>query len=138
MNGPRPFLKIIRTGHSRTVVLLGPVAIKFPNCQTWRTFLKGLLGNGQEADLSRTRHPLLCPVLFCFPLGLFLVMRRARPLTVDEFVAMDIEEMDLDGIPAERKQDSWGWLDGRFVAVDYGTLTIIATDPGTRFIFKPG
>lgn len=90
----------------------------------WRLFLHGLLANMQEAKFSKTGWPELCPVLFAFPGGFLIVMRRARPLTRSEFDSLDLErwiEKEAYTIPAEPKMDSFGWLDGRLVAVDYGS-----------------
>ncbi len=78
----------------------------------------------QEREFSRTGWPELCPVLFSLPGGWLVVMSRARPLTCYEFNAFDTREFieRSDGvIPVEQKQDSFGWLDGRIVAVDYGS-----------------
>ena len=76
---------------------------------------------------------LLCPPLFCFPLGAVLVMRRANPMTNDEYrkYVKDAGLMDRawdyrgpgdDGHPFEPKANAWGWLDGKPVAVDYANL----------------
>ncbi|MDZ7824432.1 MAG: hypothetical protein U5K75_10635 [Ahrensia sp.] len=116
------YFEVVRTGSTRTVILTKNYAIKIPNCQTWRTFLKGLLANDQERDCWRMKHPLLCPVLFALPTGLFIVMPRARNLTHEEWLSMDIDDLDTEGLLVEKKIDSWGKLDGRFVAVDYGNL----------------
>ena len=106
-------------GATRIVLLVGGYAVKLPRLNTWRTFLNGLLANMQEREFSLTGWPELCPVLFSFPGGWLVVMRRARPLTYCEFEAVDMR--GFGGIPVEGKRDSFGWLDGRIVAVDYGT-----------------
>lgn len=119
-------MKWIRTGATRRVLLIGEIAIKVPTVRSWGLFLYGLLGNMQERNFSRTGWKQLCPVLFALPGGFLLVMRRARPL-----VLIDWHEFDYDRfvdqpdyrVPAEEKMDSFGWLDGRIVAVDYGTVT---------------
>lgn len=113
-------------GTTRTVILIGRYAIKFPAMTEWRLFLLGLLANMQERNFSRCGWPELCPVLFSVSGGWLVVMRRARALTDDEWLAMS--EPDLHAfinkpeycIPAEIKCDSFGWLDGKLVAVDYG------------------
>lgn len=111
---------MIRTGASRLVVLLGPLALKFPRPWPWRGTLLGLLANLQERDFARLRHPLLCPVLFALPGGWLVVMRRARPLTDQEFAAL--RPGDWGGVLAvvEFKRSSFGVLAGRVVGVDYG------------------
>jgi hypothetical protein len=122
-----PNLKISRRGVTRLVLLVGPWAIKAPRLNSWRQFLWGLLANLQEAEWSRTRWPQLCPVLWSIPGGLLLVMRRAHELTADEFAAFDVDAFrgSVPGatLPVENKRDSFGWLNGRVVAVDYGGPT---------------
>lgn len=111
-------------GATRAVLLTDRLAWKVPRMSTWRTFLNGLLANMQEREFARTGWPELCPVVFSLPGGWLVVMRRARPLTCDEFNDFDSREFITrsDGvIPVEEKPDSFGWLDGRIVAVDYGT-----------------
>lgn len=113
----------IAQGVTRHVLLVGSVAIKVPRVSEWRLFLLGLLANMQEAIFSKTRWPELCPVLWHVPGGWLVVMRRARVLTDDEFAALDLESWVDRGdyvIPAEVKPDSFGYLDGQLVAVDYG------------------
>lgn len=109
-------------GVTRHVLLLGSWALKFPALWSWRLFLSGLLANMQERDFSRAGWPELCPVLFALPGGWLVVMRRAQPVPEDmelDFQAL-IDRPDYQ-IPAEPKRDSWGLLDGRIVAVDYGS-----------------
>jgi hypothetical protein len=115
---------VIRRGSTRTVFLLGRYAVKVPRASTWRTFLNGLLANMQERGFAVTGWPELCPVLFSLPGGWIVVMRRARPLTDEEWFEFDptgfVQRSDYC-VPAEEKRDSFGMLDGRVVAVDYGT-----------------
>ena len=50
-------------------------------------------------------------------------MHRARVLTDEEFVALDMKAWLDRGdymVPAECKADSFGYVEGRLVAVDYG------------------
>ena len=110
-------------GVTRNVILIGRFAFKFPAVSEWRLFLLGLLANMQEVVFSGMNHPKLCPVVCHLPLGFLVVMRRARVLTDGEF---DRESMlawkteENFEVPCELKSDSFGWLDGRIVAVDYG------------------
>ena len=111
-------------GATRWVLLVGRYALKFPLVQTWRTFLNGLLANMQEREFARTGWPELCPVLFSLPGGWLVVMPRCAPLTCYEYNDLDTREFieRRDGVvPVEEKPDSFGWLNGRIVAVDYGT-----------------
>ena len=51
-------------------------------------------------------------------------MRRAIPLTREEWQAFDsVTWRQQEGyeVPVEDKMDSFGWVDGRIVAVDYGS-----------------
>lgn len=117
-------------GTHRTVYLIGKWAIKRPVLRKWRLFLMGLLANIQEATFSATGWPELCPVLFACPGGWFIVMRRAEPLTREQFFALNYAEWIKGGndlpkgewiVPVENKLDSFGIVNGRVVAVDYGT-----------------
>lgn len=84
----------------------------------------------QEVTFSRTGWPELCPVVFALPGGWLTVMRRAEPLTREQFENLDFAEWIKGGtdlpkgewvIPVENKLDSFGVLAGRIVAVDYGS-----------------
>jgi hypothetical protein len=78
---------------------------------------------------------MLCPVLARLPLGLAILMSRARPLSEDEaerlratrgFPDWGYGPPDYDECPFEPKASDWGRLpDGRLVALDYSA-------PGTR------
>lgn len=108
-------MRINTAGRNRLVLLTRRYAIKIPSLRSWRDFLFGLLNNQNEAATSR--EPGHCPVLFSCPGGWLIVMPRARILSDAEFA-----ELDHAALPPrpERKPDSFGWLDGRLVAVDYG------------------
>lgn len=122
----RPELKMIdlKRGATRIVLLIGKYAIKIPSIFEWRLFLHGLLANLQEASFSRAEWEELCPVVLAVPGGWFLIMRRATPLSEEEFESLNYEEwVDRENyrVPVENKHDSFGILDGRIVAVDYGS-----------------
>lgn len=113
----------IKHGTTRTVFLIGRWAVKLPSMVEWRLFLLGLLANMQEVKFSRCGWPELCPVVFSIWGGWLLVMRRAAPLPPEEFFALDVDvwkKRDGYEVPVEDKLDSFGLLDGRIVAVDYG------------------
>jgi len=89
----------------------------------WHKFLCGLLANMQERQFAETGWPQLCPVVFSVPGGWLVVMRRAEMLSDAEWCCFDPKafcETDDYVIPAEFKRDSFGKLDGRIVAIDYG------------------
>jgi len=136
-------MKLIRIGATRWVCIIGNYAVKFPSLAGYRNFLQGLLANEQEVCWYRnfkwTRK--LCPVVYSFPLHLFIVMPKVRVMTDHEAKEMwDWNEFDraqdkqtpLDGFltieqgepsqfPVEKKSDSFGWLNGKLVIIDYGT-----------------
>jgi hypothetical protein len=116
-------------GTTRAVLSVRLLAFKFARSA------HGARCNRYEADLYRRsdqdRRVLLCPPLFCLPLGVVLVMRRALPMTDTEYrehvrdaglmLAWDYRGPGDDS-PLEPKANDWGWLDGRPVAVDYANL----------------
>lgn len=107
-------------GATREVLLLGPWAFKVPVVSYgWRPFLHGLLANMQERMFSAARFPRCCPVLWADPLGLLVIMARARPLE-RELTDAEWEAFDRDNVPSERKASSYGWYAGELVALDYG------------------
>jgi hypothetical protein len=100
------------------------LVFKIPNCSEWRLFLCGLLANLQERTFAQAGWPELCPIKFSLPLGFLIVMPRVKVLTEKEFETFDYERFvnhkDYH-VPVEAKRDSFGWLDGKIVAVDYGS-----------------
>lgn len=120
-------MKLNTRGVTRFVILTRRYAIKVPrfwwhHTFRWQMFLFGLLGNMQEREFARTKWPELCPVVFSLPGGWLVVMRRAQPLHDDltdaQYDAI-VNRPDYH-VPAEHKVDSFGILDGRIVAIDYG------------------
>ena len=108
-------------------------------------FLRGLQSNKQEYSFSKEKWTGLCPVRLYVPGGVLIVMDRADPLSQEEwrnfdykkFVAQGNEialrKLELHGgdasrftepeymlIPSENKIDSFGNINGRLVAIDYG------------------
>jgi hypothetical protein len=104
---------------------------------------RGRRCNRYEADLFRDsnddRRAMLCPVIWCDPIGLVLIAQAARSLTDaeysylmenDAFPDWDyIPSRDRDGHPFEFKQSDWGSLNGRVVAVDYSAPVLFPPDP---------
>lgn len=117
-------MRVASNGMSRTVVLIGRYAFKFPwgsfPGSHWRMFLRGLLANMNEARIwSVTRSPLICPIIWSAPGGFLIVARRCEAVSNEEFHGLDTAAWDR--WPVERnKADSFGWLGGRLVAIDYG------------------
>ena len=113
-----------RQGITREVFLTRRYAIKIPKLiYGWHKFLCGLLANMQERTFAAAGWPELCPIVFSLPGGWLLVMMRADLLTDAEWEVFDADAFcncpDYM-IPAENKRDSFGKLDGRIVAIDYG------------------
>ena len=113
-------------GVTRTVVLTKRWAIKLP-CLVygWRYFLYGFLANMQEADWTGFDRRL-CPVTYAAPGGMFIIMPRCKEVTDEEFIAeipsswAVIDDDPGRELPVEMKSCSFGRLNGRIVAVDYG------------------
>ncbi len=113
-----------RRGFSRTVILTKKYAFKFPNFFFWKGFLHGLLGNMQEITWNAVNYDeRLCPIKFYIPGGWLVVMPRVKQLTREEFINFDCEAfigVAEKHIPVEAKEDSFGWLNNKIVAIDYG------------------
>lgn len=116
-------MKLDRSGASRDVLLIGDYAVKFPKFFSWKAALLGLLANMREQEFSREGWPELCPVLWGIPGGFMIVMARAEPMTFEEWSAFDdwaFRNHPDYVVPCESKPESYGWLGGRVVAIDYG------------------
>jgi hypothetical protein len=109
----------VRRGNNRVVILIGSYAVKLPRARSWRGLLYGMLNNINEAEAQK---PGACPVVASLGCGLVTIMRRARDLTDTEFDELvDVAGFKtITGLEVEPKRDSFGWLDGAIVAVDYG------------------
>jgi len=115
----------ISKGSSRCVILVGKLAFKFPYTYSWKTFLNGLLANMQEVEFSQIKdwEEKLCPIKWYIPLGFLVIMPRVKVLEPHEMTREQLEDFCQIGdfkIPAEIKESSFGWLEGRLVAIDYG------------------
>jgi len=114
----------IKRGTTREVLLIGRIAIKVASFRSYKLFLSGILGNMQEkfwwSSLVLHRDKM-CPVLFVGPLKIIIVMRRADSanLSRDEAIVLSKEFLEL-GIPVEGKPCSFGKINGKIIAVDYG------------------
>lgn len=112
----------LKYGSTRTVILIGKYAIKFPSTVSLKLFLNGWIANIQEWEWH-TVSDKLCPVKHNF-LGLIIVMERCYPLERKEFFELNFNEfVEESGIilPIENKMDSFGKLKDKVVAVDYGS-----------------
>jgi hypothetical protein len=119
----------LKKGANRWVVLVSNIAIKFPACYSYRSFLEGLLSNFFELRRYQRKRGYgeyppskLCPIIFHFPLGVIIVMKRAKVLTESEFQHFNYQEFCETGMSCfiENKPDSFGILNEKIVVVDYG------------------
>lgn len=112
----------IKYGSSRTVILTKNYAFKLPYIGRWRNFLWGLLANMQEVDFNTLNDERLAKVIFHLPAGFLVVMKRAEPLTTfnKKFFAEFCAKRKGLELPTELKKDSFGYIDGKLVAIDYG------------------
>lgn len=104
-----------KRGITREVFLVGNHAVKIPSFRSWKLFLYGLLCNMQETTFSGYSDKL-CPVIFSFPGGFVNIMPRCQPIEDSQLMFSDAE-----GLAIEQKMCSFGYLDGKVVAVDYGS-----------------
>lgn len=111
-------------GITRTVVLIGPLALKFPSHRhRFRYFRQGMTANRLER-LTWLRFTFwqfsaserMCPSLWCSPMGLVLVQRRVKPL---DRVPLPEELCHIWRWSTDHKRENYGVLDGRVVCVDY-------------------
>lgn len=115
----------MKKGATRFVFIFHNLVIKIPSLYSYKNFLNGLLANMQEVQFSKCTDfkDKLCPIKFHMPLGLMVVMPKAIILTKNEISRQDLETFCRVGqykIPAEPKCDSFGYLNGKLVVVDYG------------------
>ncbi len=120
-------MKLITTGGSRLVLLIGNYAIKFPrfNGFGWGNFVTGLYCSIKERnnwrDMNNSTNSLdaysvnqyFCPVLFCFG-GFILIMPRVELCTSESDILQAPKFEDED-----RHIDNYGYLNGQLVCIDY-------------------
>lgn len=121
-------------GTSRVVLLVGSIAVKLPRIKRKSVLsprvqlLQGRNCNRAErAAWIENKYPHLCPILWADSRGLVVVMKRASPMSKDDFDAwFDSEEwphLPFEQTPFELKASDAGRLPcGRPVMVDYGML----------------
>lgn len=120
---------MIKHGATRAVFLIGGWAIKIPSFRYGqRYFVYGCLGNILERDHWKIQgHPQLAPVYFCFPLGLFLVMKRYRDLVIRR-----LTEDEKNTLPFTNFDDNghnFAYEDGKLVLFDYGNVNFFYSLP---------
>lgn len=119
-------LHVVRTGITRTVILVGRYAVKVPSLRggssgdRLASFCDGILANKAE----RTWHDYepwrgrVAPVLRSWAGGIIQVYPRCDPLPAGRWEeASDVPWLDPD--PGDHKAENLGLLNGRVVFVDY-------------------
>lgn len=112
-------------GITREVILIGKYAFKFPSIRSWWLFLEGLQCN--MCEVQRTKcSPHFCPIVFSIIGGFLVVMKRCQPVpdNWDEYADFrkdETYEYYYVHNYVENKPCSFGILDGKLVAVDYGS-----------------
>jgi hypothetical protein len=115
-----------KRGATRWVFFIGKLAFKIPSLYSYRNFLWGLLANMQEVEFHNIKEmkEKLCPVYFHLPLGFLIVMPKIRILLEGEISKEELIDFctnnEFYSIPAEIKNDSFGYYKGKLVAIDYG------------------
>ena len=114
----------IKYGSSRTVILTKKYAYKLPYIGLWKNFLWGLIANMNEVEFNRLKDPRLAKVIFHLPAGFLVVMKKAKPLGIHEWNRKKFAEFSARHkgfvLPTELKPDSFGYIEGKLVAIDYG------------------
>ncbi len=129
----------IKHGTTRTVFLIKKYAIKFPRIHhrfrghRWKMFLRGILANIDENYWYKHSHKKerMCPVKMMFPLGLFLIMKRAEELTEKEYQL--INEKEFSGLPCDNKITNFGKINDNIVLVDYADSRYMCSDCSFNF-----
>jgi len=112
---------MIHYGMNRFVFTFGHYVIKFPIF--WRddqAFIRGLLSNILERvryKLSH-KHPALMPIIYCFPFGLFLIMRRCPIILRRKLTTEELEELPFINI--DNNERNMGIYKHHIVWFDYG------------------
>ena len=88
----------------------------------WAAGLRGLLANMQEVYFFPLSDKA-CPILFYIPGGWLVIMPRCKSLSNDDWKKLQDEGISdySPPIPVEFKRDSFGVLNNKIVAIDYGS-----------------
>jgi hypothetical protein len=117
-------VKLIKTGITRTVILIGDYAIKIPNSRhDHKHFLSGCLANWTERQFSKNNSlssewgKKILPVYFCSWFGLFSIhpriQIRTKPLS-------EKQKKYFSDVTTDIKPDNFGYYKGALVCVDFG------------------
>lgn len=118
-------LRLHRRGITRTVLLIGPWAIKWPSFRGLgaqekgmriASFCRGVLANQSELEWSEVEG--INPVVWTWRC-IVNVYRRAQPVVVDE-ETFDFDALCPDWTPiGDRKSENLGVVNDRIVWIDY-------------------
>ena len=118
-----------KIGATRIVFIFNKIVIKIPNIKEYRLFLHGILANMQEYTFyKRSKREDLAKVYFISPLGLFIIMRKAKVFCNKvnhlNFLNMieDKYKNDVmkDFMLSDCKVTNWGIINKKLVKIDYG------------------
>lgn len=122
----------IRNGSSRKVLLLGKFAFKFAYGNNKFYFKQGMLANKQETYYSKLDKERFAKVYLSFPFGLLNICQRADELTKEQFASFIFEDFSAIYFSiydiVEFKRDSFGIVNGKIVAIDYGSVGALWID----------
>jgi len=110
----------MKFGSTRFVFVFNKFVIKFP-IPVYRRCLYGLLSNIEENYKYHNKNEgIFCPIYFCFPLGLFLIMKKAEEITKDEFSKLP----PIFSINEDFYLPNIGKIENNYYYVDYGVKQI--------------
>lgn len=108
----------LKLGGTRFVLVFKSFVIKIPY-PLWRRGMYGVLSNLEESYKWKTNkhwEKYYCPVIFCFPGGLFLIMKRAETICSKDRIMYFLQTMIHEDITYK----NIGVFEGRQVLIDYG------------------
>jgi len=119
-------MKIVWIGATRIVIVFDKVVIKIPRLFKVNTFygktvsiLEGWLANRNEYIWEKSNiYDFLCPIKLSLFWSFIIVMSKVELLNDVEFNKLNKEDYNFGGI--EWKLDSFGKLNNKIVAIDYG------------------
>lgn len=115
--------KVVNTGSTRLVLLIGGYAIKIPRGDDnsfgiFLGILRGWIGNRTEYMWSKQDlFPFLNRVVFSFLFSFIIVQRRVEMITEEEFFSLEKADYPFGGF--EWKLDSFGKVNDKIVVIDY-------------------
>jgi len=124
-------MRINQKGVTRIVLVFREVVVKIPRFNyNWTHFLRGLIGNIDEGEtwrynsgkFERGHSHLLCPVVWMSWGGWILIMKRATPLTLEDWEKIyDITEYKKH-FGGDDTMSNYGYYKGSLVKIDYASL----------------